>query len=126
MAASISPIKRAPEKQIFLSHSGLDRHLALDVAARLQQRLADCGFQVRVFNTSAESKYIEFEMDTAEALALEGKRRKAEFFFPLLAEGADYEQLSGTKAMTFQAVKLDDQGLDELLDALRAILDSRR
>jgi len=168
------------EKQIFLSHSGLDRDLALDVAARLTQRLAECGYQVRVFNTSAPehryqelqemlsageawasrakqyedelrdylraqleqslafvslitrrshsagSDYITFEMDTAHTLARDGAHAGAGFFFPLLAGDADYQDLGDTKAETFQAVKLEGRGFDDLVEALCASLDGRR
>jgi len=166
--------------QIFLSHSGLDRDLALDVAATLTQRLAERGHHVRVFNTSAPehryqelqqmlsagqawasratqyedelrdylrtqlrqslafvslitrrsrtagSDYIRFEMETAHTLAHDGARAGAGFFFPLLAGGAEYQDLGDTKAETFQAVKLEGRGLDDLVEALCASLDGRR
>jgi hypothetical protein len=40
------------KRQVFLSHSSLDGHRAIELAATLERRLADLGDQVEVFNTS--------------------------------------------------------------------------
>ena len=39
-------------RQVFLSHSGVDEYRATEFAATLERRLADLGDQVEVFNTS--------------------------------------------------------------------------
>ena len=40
------------KRQVFLSHSGRDAHRATELAATLEQRLAELGDQIEVFNTS--------------------------------------------------------------------------
>jgi len=64
---------------------------------------------------SAASKLIEFEIETARAVALQNG---AAFFFPCVAGGAHLSQLPGG-AIEFQGVALDEEGgLGRLIEGL--------
>ena len=72
---------------------------------------------------AAASELIEFEIETARAEALKGRRP---FFFPCVADGESFGDLPAA-AMEFQGIELEEEeGLERLLEALQPGLSEDR